>query len=314
MSRQKSIVSVSLVAALVACTVSTHSARAAVFAYEGFDYTPGVLAGSSGGSGWQGSWGFTATGTGSTVSNGTSVVAGLTFSDYPVRGNAAEVLAIGNTGTVAHRQIAISPALPRDSTVFTSMLFRHVQQSTSDNASAFTVGSTAFEGQNKLQSQAVTLFGVSNPDNIGTGSGNSSTRSPTGGIAGGTTYLFIGKFTGLNIPAFNNAVNTATLWALSEANYDAIKADGITEAELDANNVARAFRGDGPSNFGTSFGGGDFVRLLASTNFGVSNRSVFDELKFANELNDIVPIPEPTLIASITLFGATLILRRRKAK
>jgi hypothetical protein len=301
---------------LISATGMAHTAQAAVIAYDGFDYSSGALAGSNGGTGWQGAWGFTA-------NNGSldaaSVVAGLTFSDYAVTGGAAEVVTNANNGgsyggVVAHRQISNGLSLPSNSTVYTSMLFRHVQEGNFANGSTFAVGETATGGQNRLQSQAVTLFGNDNPDQIGTGAGNSTTSSPTAGVAVGTTYLFIGKFTGLNIPAFNNAINTATLWAISETNYDAIKADGITEAELDANNVARAFRSDGPSDFGSFLEGGNYARLLANTDFGINNRSVFDEIKFTTELSDISPaaaIPEPTSLGILATASMIALHRRR---
>ncbi len=304
------------VATLVASTiVAASSAQATLIAYDGFDYTAGEsLVGKSGGVGMQGAWSLANPGNGGL--NSANVVAGLTFSDYPVAGNAAEVLTNYQSGdnydgVTAARQINLANPLPSNSTVYAAMLFRHVENPSFANGSTLSVGSTESGGQNRLIARPVAAFGDDNPDKVATGAGNEATDSPTAGILIGETYLIVAKFTGLNQPDFSNAVNTATLWALSAANYDAIKGGGITEAELDANSVARAFRSDGPSDFGSYLAQTDFLRLSATTAYGINNRSVFDEVKLATQLGDVVPVPEPTSALALGAVALTGLRRKR---
>ena len=83
---------------IVACALTLfppgRSARAAVLMYDGFDYTVGTsLTNQAGGTGWGAAtnyWKGTVT---EGVNSNSTIVAGLTFSDYQVAGNAVQLCA-----------------------------------------------------------------------------------------------------------------------------------------------------------------------------------------------------------------------------
>jgi hypothetical protein len=295
------------------------TSQAAVLVYDGFDYTAGnALAGNAGGIGWDGSWQVDSQG-GS--NSGASVVGGLTFSDYPVLGNAAEVLSNYNgqisgttyAGTTAARQTATGiGAVSTPTTFYTSILFRQLQTDNSfANESTFSFADTDFGGQQKLISRPVDLFDSDDPQNVAVGPGNEATVG-TAGIEAETTYLIISKFENINAPVFGGLDISATLWALDETAYDAIKAGGITESELNANAVATATRTDVGPDFPPSFLGGEFSRLRSVTGFGINNRSRFDELRVFTDLDDVnAVIPEPTSALAISMIGLLGLRRRR---
>jgi hypothetical protein len=295
-------------------------ASAEVLVYEGFDYGLGALNGNAGGQGWNGAWQTDSQG--GSIS-GTGVVAGLTLSDYPVLGNAAEVLSNYNgqisgttyAGTTAGRQTAAGLAAANSpTTFFTSFLFRQDETDNSfANESTFAFGATAAGGQNRLISRPVDLFDSDDPQNVAVGAGNEATVG-TAGIEIDTTYLVISKFENINAPVFGGNDITATLWALDAAGYDAVKSGGITEAELTANAVATATRTDVGPAFPPSLVGGEFARLRSVTGFGLNNRSQFDELRLFTDLNDVnTVIPEPASLALLGLGGLCLRVRRRSS-
>ena len=89
-----------------------------------------------------------------------------------------------------------------------------------------------------------------------------------GGIAG--VYLCVAKFENMG------SSGTETLWTLSAANYDAIKAGGITEAELNANYSNRIIK----TSMASASLNNNYVRIGVNTNGG-SSTATFDEIKYA---------------------------------
>lgn len=295
------------------------SAAANILVYEGFDYALGTLDGNAGGQGWNGAWQTDSQG--GSIS-GSSVVAGLTFSDYPVFGNAAEVISnyngqIGGItygGTTSGRQTAAGLATASTpTTVYTSFLFFQDETPGSfANESTFSFGATAAGGQNRLISRPVDLFDSNDPQNVAVGGGNEASLG-TAGIAIDTTYLVIAKYENVNAPNFSGLDVTATLWALDASGYDAIKAGGITEAELTANAVATATRTDVAPDFAPVLVGGEFARLRSVTGFGTNNRSRFDELRVFTDLNDVnTVIPEPASLLLLGVGGLCLLAGRSR--
>jgi hypothetical protein len=294
------------------------NASADILLYEGFDYDTGSLDGNAGGTGWAGAWQTSSQG--GSIS-GSSVINGLSLSDYPVLGNAAEVVSnyngqlAGTTygNTTAARQTATGlGTVSSPTTYYTSFLFR--QDETFDNfgnESTFAFGATPSGGQNRLIARPVDLFDSNNPQNVAVGGGNEATLG-TAGIEIDTTYLIISKYENINAPVFGGNDITATLWAIDAAGYDLIKAGGITEAELNANAVATATRTDVGPAFPPSLVGGEFARMIAVTGFGTNNRSQFDELRLFTDLDDVNRIiPEPASLALLGLGSICLLGRRR---
>jgi hypothetical protein len=119
------------------------------------------------------------------------------------------------------------------------------------------------------------------------------------------TYLAIAEFSSTDA---DGAYELGTMWALSPANYDAVKAGGITEAELNANNVATASQAEDDNS----------VVFLSNYYHGIVARRVtgwYDELKYATSLDDILTrsVPEPTSAVLLVLGLLVLVGRRRSS-
>ena len=204
--------------------------------YEGFDHgTGGPVAGTNGGVGWASgsSW----------ASNGsTSVVGALSFSDYPVMGNAAKLTTAYNSLT---RDIGITRGSGSD--VWISYLFRDDSwndYNDEDTVSLSDASGTKFRSAPKLRGSGSAVA-------VDSGFGSASGTK----LANNNVYLIVVKYTKLGAGT-SGSPQTATMWALSAANYDAIKAGGVTEAELDANRTMTAsdsFTGSKSLNIGDTF-------------------------------------------------------------
>ena len=204
--------------------------------YEGFDHgTGGPVAGTNGGVGWASgsSW----------ASNGsTSVVGALSFSDYPVMGNAAKLTTTYNSLT---RDIGITRGSGSD--VWISYLFKDDSwndYNDEDIVSLSDASGTKFRSAPKLRGSGSAVA-------VDSGFGSASGTK----LANNNVYLIVVKYTKLGAGT-SGSPQTATMWALSAANYDAIKAGGVTEAELDANRTMTAsdsFTGSKSLNIGDTF-------------------------------------------------------------
>lgn len=204
--------------------------------YEGFDHATGAsVVGKTGGKGWAGgsSW----------ASNGsTSIVGKLNFSDYPVTGNAAKL-------TSSYNSLTRSIGITRNggSVVWMSYLFRDA--SWNDYSDEDKIGFSDASGA-KLRSSPK-LTGSSSSVGVDAAGGTPSGAS----LANGNTYLVIVKFTNLGAGSSGNP-QTAKMWALQPSHYDAIKAGGVTESEIDANKAMTAihsFNGSKSLNIGDTF-------------------------------------------------------------
>ncbi len=140
---------------------------------------------------------------------------------------------------------------------------------------------------------------------------------PTNGLVGvdatlvsasglsGDVVLTVAKFTNFGL---GSAVTPqlGTFWALSDANYDAIKSGGITESELNANNLATATDSvTMPIAYTTT------TNVVISDGSGASGNLTLDELRWGTDLQSVVAIvPEPGSAAMILGVLALLTVRR----
>ena len=242
---------------------------------ESFDYNLGdSVAGKSGGTGWAAgsTWSVTKTGSAPSAPNAT-IIAPLTFSDYPVSGNALRVQHNADPnwgGGKISRTIGTLPAV--GDTVWSSYLWK--LDSTQNGSVAAVVDLGDGSGFTSLPRAAW------NDARVATGYG--STRQPAATtLATGTTYLFVSSHTNTG----GSGGGTATTWALTAAQYDAIKSGGITEAELNANHTAKA---TATSSTLEALSGSSTVAV--SHHRSANNNAVtysLDELKYAPSLADL---------------------------
>lgn len=177
--------------------------------YESFSYPKGALSGSLGGRGWMNSSAWTGDST---------VVEPLSFSDYGAIGNAVKVAA-GNAGISRDLGITVNDG----ATVWMSYLFRDNGGNDYNDEDALYLTDSA---GTKFRTVPARRGGKSA---VGVGSGLGADGANK--LANKAVYLIIVKFT--NVGSGNQ---TAKMWGLSEANYEAVKYGGISETELDGNN------------------------------------------------------------------------------
>lgn len=296
------------------------SGHATTLAVEQFSYALGAgLSGQNGGSGFlAGSgWSYSSAVSGS-ISSAT-IVAGLTFSDLPVSGNAARlnVISSSSAGFGDTVQVRRRPgAVPLAGEEFWFRYLFHMDQTITANN--FRAGLVIDDVENFGQ---YTKFGSWGLTTAGSGRGGVNVDSSAVAAAVGSsslsdtgTYLLIAKFTGIN--EASGTARTGTWWALSAYDYDAIKAGGISEAELNAIHRQTASEtvlptASQPLDFTTA----DYYDLLGARP-AISNafqRYDFDEIYSGTSLADLaLPVPEPST-AMLLLLGLALLRPRRRS-
>ncbi|MFT3785020.1 MAG: hypothetical protein QM770_02490 [Tepidisphaeraceae bacterium] len=306
----------------VACLTFSACAHAATLVSEPFNYTLNVaIAGRNGGSGFFAgdAWSYTEQGAGGSTSTGT-IAPGLTFSDLPVSGNSAllSVVSSSSSGFSDTVNIRRRPAVVPNGTTdefWTRYLFR--ESVNRANVDLFVAGLTIDDVETVSLYHKFGTWAISGNANdhggVNVDTSVTAAISATNSLSDSNTYLLIGKFT--NVNAGFTVARTGKFWALSVADYDAIKPGGITEAELDATHSQTATETvlptvSQPLNFTTS----DFynfrgVRPAVSNAF---ESYYFDELVSGTTLGDLglptPPAPEPAS-AAVTL-GTLFTLRR----
>lgn len=307
----------SLTAALAFIALATVNCSADILFYEGFNYDVGndSLIGQSGGVGFGNTaWEkhVDASVNGAPAISVTSTSIG--FSDFATTGNVA--LLENNSDPQGHviaaRQLPASFSIAAGSTVYQSFLYRQGFQPGDEGARDVSTAyaSNPLDAPRAVWNRVNTAFGFNDPDAIGFGYDS----SPTGQqqvYDNVSPVLVINKLENVN----GAGAQSGTLWMLSEANYDAIKADGITETELDANSIGRIEE----TVSGVTLGGGDYFQLRSRTQGTSFNTPLFDEIKLFTDLNDLqltpTAVPEPSTAIVLLLVGSVVSnYRRRIAK
>ncbi len=293
--------------------VAVPMAQAELLLYEGFDYTTGndALVGQSGGSGWGASaWAEGGAVAGSLQNAGVVNSTSLVFSDFATTGNVGQVqnnhFGGGSDPYARHFATRELPTLniTPGSTVYSSFLFRQEQGASGSHESEVSVG-VASGGRDKLRQVPVDFFGSNGPDSVQLGYGSAKSTSAGQPSINQDPLLFITRFENFN----GAGSQTASMYVLTESDYDLIKSGGITQLELDTLGAAVT-----NTTTGVTLAGGDFLTLSALTGFGIQNNSFYDEYKLFTDLSDLqsTAIPEPASLALLGLGGLCLVSRRRR--
>jgi len=283
---------------MVASLGASHFTQAASV-YEGFNYTPGnnITSVSS-----------TSTGLGSWSSYnayiGTTNATGLTFGSLATSAGSLVVSnPTSNAWTFLTAPVTAGGAIADGATLWTSYLF---QASAAGSASNFglAVGINANDHAEAVMAQS---YSGPNSARIAFADGTQNAFT-TGGIFDGATHMFIGKWTNLG------GASTATGWALSLADFNAITAVGpVTEVALNLHNqgTSSVVSATTASSFGTS----QFVKIGGY--FGVNSATdgyKVDEIRFDSTLAGVMPIPEPSTWALLALGLTTVVSLRRRQR
>lgn len=296
------------------------TARATSLAVEEFNYTLNAnVGGQNGGSGFGGAWAYSSQVSGSISS--AKIIAGLTFSDLVVSGNAARLNVISSSSSGFGDTVYLRRAPGTVPSAGDEYWFRYLfHMDANITANSFYAGmdiddAETFAGYRKYASFGLTGVG-SGRGGLSVDSGSTSAAAGSLSLSDTGTYLLIAKFTGIN--QANSVARTGTWWALSTADYDAIKSGGITEAELNATHRQMATETVLPTAA---------QPLMFTTNDTYELRGFrpaisdafqhydFDEIYAGTSISDlglpVAPVPEPATMP-LALLGAALLWRRSR--
>ncbi|MFI4911670.1 MAG: hypothetical protein ACIAQZ_08390 [Sedimentisphaeraceae bacterium JB056] len=272
---------------LICLCVLASGVFAQMLLVESFDYESGYLNSCNGGAGWNGAW----------VENDSDgdayVVDGLTFSDYSVSGNAAEIQMTDTSGsfksTIAARYVGVDFPSSADD-LWVSFLYKQPGAPLAANAGRMA----------EVRCEDLTFrMRAKNSDSqgIAVGYDNITTANGTVSIQDGNTYLIITKFEDVG----DASGGSAKMWVINETGYDNIKSGGITETELDNNKVMSAVDAHSQQIFGTT----ERVLLMVYDNSGTDFSGIFDELKYGTTLADVAEPGARLLIADNLLIDGS---------
>jgi len=280
-------------AALGVCLVAASSLSASVLMTESFDYAAGNLAGNNGGVGWGGAWT-------ETDPDGTAtVVSGLSFSDMPVSGGAAEIQITSNDGfkdEKASRASGVSVTTGDD--LWVSFLY------TQPGAPLASNSSRTAELRHSLRMRIKPKNSGSQGVALRYDSAGATATNGTQNIQNGDTFLVVARFGDIG----QASGKVALMWVLDAAGYDSVKAGGVTQAELDSANILSL----SSPHANQSFGIGDAVDMVVADSSNTSFAAVYDELRYGTTSQDVVAVvPEPASLAMLGL-GCMAMLKRRQ--
>lgn len=296
--------STTLLLAGIGLFVTAHHSEAALLLSEDFNYAlTESLVGKSGGTGWTGAWEGASSGTATST-----IVSGLTFSDYGTTGNAVR---LDLTRLAATTDIAlgrgIGTGIGSDTSLYSSFLF---SMNTSLNVETGTrVQITSATNTNSSESYFRNISRRTNSNRLGISAGDSAI-STTGqfpapaGVFEGATLLYVSRLSNVG----TGPTQDGKMWLLNAANWDAFKNTGMTEADLDTNSITSVNRTTtSTKGFSTS----EFIQLTAGLNADNSSFAVtYDELRYGTSLASIVIVPEPST-ALLGALGVLGLLHRR---
>lgn len=305
MSLQPSVKSTSLILT-ASILLGASSSQAALLAYEPFDYAAASNLQGLGGSelGFDGgsTWDIVNNGplTTTATTNADVLAGGITFGDLQVAGNKGRY-ATSNAGTETKAIMRAIDFNVTSGTVWTSFLY---QANASNDATGRGLGIYDSGGNRDFTSLG--------QRNVASGAGavtyDSAAVNTAAGLTIATPYMIISRFE--NVGAASGG-GTATMWMVNLTEFSAFDDDNfITVAELNTIAADRiAVANDTGSTPGIS-DDGTIGFVVADTTSSSRHAWWFDELRVGTTLNDVTPIPEPS-VAILSLAGLALFCRRR---
>jgi hypothetical protein len=283
---------------LWSCLAIVAKAPAELYMEDTFDYPTGAIDGRDGGVGFSGSWSalqnFTVDGA-STVEEGS-----LALSNFPTSGNRVRMAnnSSSDVGSPNRKYISLSRNAGVDilsGDLWIAYLYKRIDTNGASDAwvelrnnSCFCLGMT---------SKAGTEFFNTSTNGLGIANRYDSTPSTpdqSANIQNGNTYLLVGRFTNIGT---TSSSRSATIWALSAADYDAIKGDSITAAELDANHRSMSVDTSIDATMSRILLN-HIMRWVNGVKFSGANLDHydpmifdFDELRYGSSLEDVVLPP-----------------------
>ncbi len=307
---QRALTSAMILAAAAAVSAAG-PVSAAPLVYEGFDYTLNDgIAGKTGGTGW----GADDWDTNGNVASAT-IVSPMTFSDFGQVGNALEIASGNSKQQWAYVSRQLGATIPAGTLeIWVSYL---IEPSTADD-SAYKDG--YHHGVSSGETTVADRFGTRLREYTANSSVSAVTygadaASGASGLSLDTTYLVIGKYTDVNAGGGGGA---GDFWVLDSADWDAVKDAGVTEAELDANNVTTATVNS--LTAATLLNTDYFVWAMIPRYDDQAITNTVDELRMATTLTEVLPqaatapIPEPATLVMLAagLGGLAQMVRRRR--
>lgn len=282
-------------------------AGAAVLVYEGFNYTTngssmnGKTA--SVGTGLTGNYTLDAgTGTGSVTWNSTGLSFGSNF--LTASGGGLSLSAVGGANRVLG--VALDGTAAATGTLWSSYLVSFSALSTNTNGQLSLRVADAVTAATNIHYRAdVDAFTAVRRPGVAYDSG--TTNAGSGTLATATTYLVLSKYTNVG-----TANGTASLWVMTQAQYDTWVAGGATEGTLATNSTWAISDTVSAGSTTLSFGSGQYLQF-AINGSGSTETAVLDELRYGTALYDVVPEPSSYALLGMGV-GAVWLLRRGKRR
>jgi hypothetical protein len=290
---------------MLATSVST--SPAALLVYEGFNGYPSITVGTTPNSntfGLNQSIAYAGT-----TPEALSIQSGLTLSNLQVSGSSAGF----SGGTiVAGAQLTI--ASPYVGTLWGSYLINlSTMGGALGNGAEVRLSDNDSTGGVRFRAEADSRNGVTLSNTLSMGY-DSTMVDATTSLATGTTYIILSRMTNVGVALSAGTTGVGTLFALTAAQFNAMKAAPDAEAFLDTaaigtgNSQITARIADTAVTTGTfSFAAGNRMQFVQ-----VADAGQVDEIRYGATLLDVTPVPEPGIGALLVAGLAGLTGRRRR--
>jgi len=299
---------------LAALASTAMSLQASVLLYEGFGYglanNASINGAAATGTGVQGNWTVTNTGTASSLYKTSDLSFG---SNFATNGGGSLQLSATYNGSNSVSSATVNLSNTGTGTIWGSYLANFTTIGTANSGSFVSGVATGTNGVTSSLKSGV--LSNTNDTDRKLSNGYDSTATPSGNFAfaTSTTYLFVSRFTNVGT-ALGGGINGAgTTWALTQAQYESWLAGGATEAGLDSNFSVRvndALVGSG--TFAYDSNGYLVFRSDAPDNNGSAMTVTVDEVRFGTSVADIYAVPEPS--TALLSLGAGLIWFSRRRR